>query len=469
MKIFYNVVKGIYDILATYLLIVILPFALAAYGIHLGLDAVAVMLEYQRIEDLWAWFDERIGLGATVLRIVVVLPVHALIFVVLRRPAKWAQPHIERAFDKVVGVFRKFTDRFPWIQEAGEIVFSLTVTALLVPFVIQPTLVYGYGATSWLERTANLLDGSATAAIADSVVGLYRRIYAEPVVAEGVSATAVDDAIDTIEQTDQTEVDGPLPPPIPTGKQPLMDRWDPYIARAVDNDRTMFAMVKAFMYVESAGRQYAVSHTGCAGLMQFCAGTARSSPFKQIFGTGQIYVCGCHKKDCSIPRDVQKDLESGDPKAIDRQKDRFPCELTDARFNPHKIIGAGTVYVRNLSNAYGGNIYLMYIGYNSGPGVANRVYKKLGQKPEATLEEIEVHLADAMRPTYKQGSERRARSLVRTHLPKIKRAFDRYYAAGVPGGEEPEVKVQESKDPPAADAGGSSRDAGYDVGADAAD
>ena len=41
---------------------------------------------------------------------------------------------------------------------------------------------------------------------------------------------------------------------------------------------TQAAFIKAFMWVESGGRQFAVSSTGCAGLMQFCPGTART-PF----------------------------------------------------------------------------------------------------------------------------------------------------------------------------------------------
>ena len=115
-----------------------------------------------------------------------------------------------------------------------------------------------------------------------------------------------------------------------------------------------------------------------------------------------------------------------------RHASDFPCRLTDARFDPNKILKAGDRYIDRLSQAFGGNIYLMYIGYNSGPMVAERVWRKLGRNPEATLEQIDAELVEAMRPTYGAGAEARARSLVRTHLPKIKRAKDRFMADGLP-------------------------------------
>ena len=99
------------------------------------------------------------------------------------------------------------------------------------------------------------------------------------------------------------------------------------------------------------------------------------------------------------------------------------------RFDPEKAIAAGAVYVDSLHESVGGNIYLMYIGYNSGPKVAQRAYNALGRNPDATLEEIEAVLPAAMRPTYAGGADARSRSLVRTHLPKLKRAQEKYYEA----------------------------------------
>jgi hypothetical protein len=51
--------------------------------------------------------------------------------------------------------------------------FSAAVTLLLVPFLIQPTLVpRRLGARAWAARAANLADGSASAAVVESVIGL---------------------------------------------------------------------------------------------------------------------------------------------------------------------------------------------------------------------------------------------------------------------------------------------------------
>ena len=207
---------------------------------------------------------------------------------------------------------------------------------------------------------------------------------------------------------------------------PVMDRWDNHITAATVDDPELFSYVKAFMYVESAGRQYAVSHTGCSGLMQFCAGTAKSQPFRDVFGRGEVYVCGCRGSQCRVSRSVQVELESGDPTRVQAQEDAFPCEMTDARFDPDRAIPAGALYVQRLHDDYNGNIYLMYIGYNSGPAIADRVLDALDGDTSADLGEIQLHLADALRPYYGAGSNARARGLTRVHLPKLQRALVRY-------------------------------------------
>ncbi len=425
-RVILSTIKGVYDILASYLLAFILPFALAAFGLHLVATLLAHSWEFQTSLEMWEAASNKVGIGDEYLRLIAVLPAHILLYLGLRRPKEFVQPYFEAGVDKAIAAFHKVTTYLPSARTFGELFFSLTVTALLIPFVLQPTLVHGMGTNSWVQRGANLLDGTASAELVSSTVGLYRKLYATPVYVEGVDSDEVDKAIAQVEQSEATA------PPIPTGKQPMMDRWNPYIAAVAGEDADQFAYIKAFMWVESAGRQYAVSHTGCAGLMQFCSGTARSQPYKDVFGVGQVYNCGCRTKDCRVPREVQRDLESGDPEAINRQKSNFPCELTDARFDPKKAIAAGGLYVDRLRKAYGGNIYLMYIGYNSGPAVASKVWRAVGRNPNASLEEINQHLAIAMLPHYGDGSARRARSLVRTHLPKIKKAFDKYRAAGLP-------------------------------------
>ncbi len=417
--------KGIYDILATYLLLFIIPFAAAGFLLHLGFDAIAAYLDWGDATDLFDRLEWKLGISAVYIRLAAALPAHVAVFLLFRRPWEWIQPYVERAFDWFVHGFRRTTAPLPRVQATLEVTFSLVVTLLLVPFLIQPTLVPEIASTrAWGERVVNLADGTASAELADSVVGFYRRWYEDPVVAKPVSSNDLDKAFSEMPPPSE-----PVVGPIPKGEQPLMDRWDTQIATATEARPELFAYVKAFMWVESSGRQYAVSHTGCAGLMQFCSGTARGDRFREIFGVGRIYTCKCRDRKCRIPKDAQRDLESGDPAAFDRHADDFPCEYTDGRFDPPRAIAAGTRYVADLHDAHGGNIYLMYIGYNSGPAVARKVWNATGRNPDVDLDEIELHLADAMRPHFHGASDDRAQSLLRTHLPKIKRAHVRYEAS----------------------------------------
>lgn len=446
--------KRIYDILATYLLFWVLYVTAVAIGLHYGLPYVWQALEVANPQLVWAEMATWTGLSVPMTRFAMFALLHVLIFVIVRRPISFVQPWFEKAFDRIAGAFDRVTsDRFS-LRMFGEGVFSIVVTALLIPFVWQPTLVRGMSIDAWLDRASNLADGSAVLDLPDSTIAYYRSFTAEPVVvSSGVSADEVDRAI--AQQDEEAELD--VEPTNPTkkppaepgdpdiiagvprvdrtlrvelsprpGSQPIMDRWNDHIWQTVDGDPEMFAYVKAFMYVESAGRQYAVSNTGCAGLMQFCSGTAKSPPFRRVFGTGQVYACGCRGAECRIPREVQRALESGHYDEVADQADALPCEITDARFDPDKAIEAGYVYVDRLHDRYGGNIYLMYIGYNSGPAVANKVWAKVDRNPDASLDEIEMHLSDALRPYYGSSSASRANGLVRTHLPKIKRAQMRY-------------------------------------------
>lgn len=420
--------KGIYDILATYLLLFVVPFAIAGFLYHIGFEFFAALLDFESSEDLWDSVATWSPVSTVWLRIALFLPLHVATFRVLREPIQQLWPRVEGAFDQLVLAFRWVTDQLPAVRVIGEWSFTLVVTALLIPFVVQPTLVPRMlTPMSWVERTANLVDGTATAEIADSVVGLYRKIYADPVVTEGLSPAQQQELVQQIQEGQSS---GPVTPPMPSGKSPLMDRWDPYIQNVSEDDPAKFAYIKAFMYVESGGRQYAVSRTGCAGLMQFCVGTARTQPFKRVFGTGAVYKCDCSGDKCKFPPQMQADMESGDPAKLEKHRHAFPCEMTDGRFDPNKIIEAGGLYVDSLRSQFGGNIYLMYIGYNSGPRIAAKVYEKLGRDPNATLEQIGPHLEDALVNSGKSWATRgRARNLVRTHLPKLKRAYDKYYVA----------------------------------------
>ncbi|MBA2663264.1 MAG: lytic transglycosylase domain-containing protein [Bradymonadaceae bacterium] len=418
-----RVSKGIYDILATYLLGWILLFAsiAAAFALigKLGADLAFVVWLASLLPRISYWFS----IDVLWLRVVVFGLLHVAIIWALRAQIGVLQRLLEACFDKINWAIDRTIGRWAWPKFALGVLFTLVVTVMLVPFVVQPTLVAGFGKQSFLERSANLLDGTASLALCDSVVGFYRRLVAEPVIEDSLSPDEANDIQTWLEDPDA--VDGPLVPfvpPITTGRQPMMDRWDPHIWAETGDDPRKFAMVKAFMWVESGGQQFAVSTTGCSGLMQFCAGTARGNPYRNVFGTGQIYVCKCEGQ-CRIGAETRRSLESGRLEQISSRSAAFPCELTDARFNAIKSIRAGKLYVDRLDEAYGGNLFLMYIGYNSGPAVANAVYNKLGRNAAATLDEINTHLADAMRPHYGAGSQARANSLVRTHLPKIEKAY----------------------------------------------
>lgn len=423
--------KRVFDLLSTYLLFWVLWFATVAAGLHYGMLWGFSHLGVESPEMLWQVSAERWGVSVDILRLTFFLSAQALLFVLFRRPFSWLQPYAEKAFTWLADIFFKMSRERPIWRVMGELGFSLVVTALLIPFLLQPTLVRGHDVDAWLTRSTNLLDGTASVTLVDSVIGFYHRFYASPVVEEGVAAHDVDEAIDYLEAVEENEkriIEGtPNADPVlvleqraPSGNA-MMDRWDDEISHAVADQPELFSYVKAFMYVESAGRQYAVSRTGCSGLMQFCSGTARTQPYRSVFGRGQVYTCQCNGQ-CNIPRDVQRSLESGDADAMKAQSERFPCELTDARFDPEKAIGAGKLYIQRLHRAYDGNIHLMYIGYNSGPAVSKRVWKAVGQNGEASLEEIQKHLPSALKPYYRHGSERRARSLVKVHLPKIARA-----------------------------------------------
>jgi len=285
-----------------------------------------------------------------------------------------------------------------WIL--GALLFAIA----FVPLGLQPTLVAPTLSLETLqERITHLVDGSALLRALDAWLAVGRPVLEEPArVQEPVDETAFDATLES------------------TGL-PLMDRWDPMLLRAAKGDEELFADTKAIMFVESSGKQYAVSPTGCSGLMQFCVGTAQRAPFRSIFGAGGVSACGC--TDCSVPWSVQMALET-DPSAVDTVGDDFPCDLTDARFDADKSIRAGVAYVRELKADLGGNLLLVYVGYNAGPAVAARLHTAVGS--DATLERIQPNLEPALRPWYGVRATRMAHLLGTINLPKLMAARARF-------------------------------------------
>ena len=290
-----------------------------------------------------------------------------------------------------------------WLERGWRAVVALVLAAL----VLQPTLVPldAWGGSAWVARAANLLDGTATARWPDSVVGVGHQIAAEPVVPAGPVAEE-----DLLADLDDEVV-------------PLIDRWDAQLLEAAQGDAELAAMTKAIMWVESGGRQYALSSTGCAGLMQFCASRAQRRPFHRIFGVGQVSPCGC--TPCAIPREVQNALET-DATAVERVQADVPCSLADARFDGDKSVRAGVAFVRELADQVHGNLALMYVGYNAGPRVATDVYAALGEPGVVTSADLEPHLRQALRRYHGAQAERMASGLLEVHLPKLEQAYAKW-------------------------------------------
>lgn len=447
--------KRLYDILATYLLFWVLYLASVAVGLHFAFELLWTRLGVENPELVWTEMAAGLPADVTATKFAVIIMLHIVLFVVLRRPISWVQPHVEKLFDSAGGFFDRITSEKWSLRLFGESLFTVTISALLIPFIIQPTLVRGWDVEDWAERGTNLVNGTAVLDLPESVIGYYSRFGAEAVAAdEGVDAADLSEAFANAEKAQELEdaidagadlqsVEEIEPEPevkwggapqrqetmtlrASAAPQPVMDRWDDHIRDGTQHSDELFPYVKAFMYVESGGRQYAVSNTGCKGLMQFCASTARDAPYRDVFGRGKIYVCGCRGAECKVSRSVQIELESGDPSRVQAQEDNFPCEMTDARFDPDRAVRAGSLYVRRLHQMFDGNIYMMYIGYNSGPAVARRLLAAVDYDTGADLQEIAMHLPDALRPFYGSGANRRAKGLTRIHLPKIQRALQRY-------------------------------------------
>ncbi len=431
-----RIIKGVYDILAGYLLAWVVLFAFAAYGLQVLLTYAVAFADFDSVNQFWAWASHRLSLSPLTIRLCGSGLVHLSWLLILRKPLIRCYKLLDRGISTLEKRLEGWGRRHGKARLVWSFSFTALVTVLLVPFVIQPTLVpRSWQGKAWAARAANLADGTASATFVESVVGLYRRMGAAPVASQGVSKDQLEvafpedngESIPIQDWGDPGNINAP-PPPL---KSSFMDRWDPIIKEVVGKDRRAFALVKALIWVESAGRQFAVSRTGCVGLTQFCSRTARALPYRKVFDLGQVYPCNCNGK-CSISRSVQKDLESGDMSRLLSHKETFPCDLSDARFDPKKAVTAAWIYAKRMLNSFGGNIYLVYIGYNSGPAVSARVWKAAGRDRSMELPLIKAHLAGALRPYFGASAEYRARSLVRGHLPKLRAAYQRYLGKKTP-------------------------------------
>lgn len=384
-----------------------LPLVVGAGLLWLGLLGVI----FQGMVDLAAVFTgdgearmlfRRIALwwdvNSDVVRLVLLAPVHLAGVI-----AAW--PLFRRGFLAQKWVATRIAHAFVGWQklQVGLAVLAWTLslgvtTALVVQPGLEPLELHS---RVWLARTANLLDGTASLETYAMGRGLWLRFTGAPIPGE-FSVTPADLQVRTH--------DGPV-----------MARWDPLLREATSGPEH-FAQTKAFMWVESAGRQFAVSRTGCAGLYQFCTSTAQRRPFEGIFGVGAVAACSCGARPCRVEPELRDALET-DAEALEKH-DGFPCSPTDARFDPERAIPAGAAYVQELSDDLGGNLLLMYIGYNSGPAVAKRLKSLVGTK--ASLDDLRPHLATVLARWYGASAEARADGLLEVHLPKLQRAYEKY-------------------------------------------
>ncbi len=209
---------------------------------------------------------------------------------------------------------------------------------------------------------------------------------------------------------------------------PDVDRWDGVIYEAAGKNRRLFLYTKTFVHVESHGNPFVVSATGCAGLMQFCFQTAKEDEFELVFNTEEIHKCRCRSGRCKVSRDTSKKFEDvilyDDHHMIDKKS--FPCDREDPRFNPFASIEAGVIFVDNLRKRFRGNLYLMYVAYNSGPAIAREIFKKLGRNGRAKPSQIEPHLKSVLKRRYGKKGLRRADALLKIQFPKLRKTFRIY-------------------------------------------
>lgn len=126
------------------------------------------------------------------------------------------------------------------------------------------------------------------------------------------------------------------------------------------------SLIAAVIMQESRGNPYAVSSTGCAGVNQFCAATAKD--YLSIFVT----IKACSKKcSCSFKCTKEQIVEG------------CGCDINDGRFDTQKSIKAGGEYISKLLSSFYDHPYkeeFAIASYNGGEGVVKNAIKKTGVK-----------------------------------------------------------------------------------------
>ncbi|MBI3033372.1 transglycosylase SLT domain-containing protein [Candidatus Woesearchaeota archaeon] len=183
---------------------------------------------------------------------------------------------------------------------------------------------------------------------------------------------------------------------------PQMDQWNGLILDACkqeQNQKECFALVKAFMYVESGGNPLRVSSTGCKGLLQFCLSTAKGKKFSEFF----------------------------DEKTLDQEN--------DDRFNPEKSIRAGKKYIVDIlkKQMHMDNLFIMYVSYNVGPSYGQKA-RDYFQGKDPTQSEVEAWLEQTDLTKQKINEPK-------TAFPKLITKYGEYMGQGISSVSYPDAAV----------------------------
>lgn len=180
-------------------------------------------------------------------------------------------------------------------------------------------------------------------------------------------------------------------------------------------------LVMAVIKQESSGNPYAVSETGCAGLMQFCYPTA--GDYISIF----VKVTTCTKKCTCGTGCSPKKL------GIDPFKD-CGCDPYDGRFEPEKSIKAGAAYLKSFMESTQFKNYLetdkvkFSLGsYNGGKKVILDAITK-AQDEGVTLitwDSIKSYITEETIPYLKTTQEKRAKANeIKDYVDKVYQTYN---------------------------------------------
>ncbi len=147
---------------------------------------------------------------------------------------------------------------------------------------------------------------------------------------------------------------------------------------------------------ESRGKKFAISWTGCAGLNQFCLGTARE--YSHILG--DITPCSCSGSSCTYGTAA--------------------CNAAnDGRFDPEKSIRAGCQLLYDYTSRFDGYTDKVKFGlaaYNGGPDTIRRAIKRTGEQ-DPSWETVSAHITPGLtRSVGMSGSKAKE---IRGYVPAI--------------------------------------------------